>query len=546
MKAVFLVISLVLIACPLCLAGGPPTNDSYVQNQSNGADSDTQQLLQHFLDQGNRPDEKKEVAPSDQITNIMQKAKKVEPRICMNYKGAKFGDVLRSLSEKNPFYYSISATPTGTSSSSSSIQQSPLSPRSETGMGQQSSPTTQGIYDIKVNVAYDGNSLDEAVGLLCSGADVYCKKKGNIWDISKYEMYIMDKDIFFTYSVSNGGGGSAGTTSTQPTSGAVGSTGSTVSASTGSTGAVGSASSGSSGSDSVSMSGNFDDYVSFIKTFLSKDGQVQISKGGYLVVMDVPSAIARIKSLMAKDTEMAGVRVKVDVISVTLSDDYTAGVNWNAVIKNAAIGGSFAPAGAFNLAYKTTHDGNPVQALLGVLGTYGNSKVVKSLDTTATNGIPIFFNVTEQIPYGQQSQQLSASGVGQTSTTVSYISVGLKIKLLPNIRENTLNGGIYAELSSLISMNNIGGSISQGGTTAPDTSLTNTAVPLSIKYGDTFVLTGFKTKTTALSATGVPVLSKIPIFGALFGSQQRNQDNSELCIVVTAVKDNKHPIGGSL
>lgn len=247
---------------------------------------------------------------------------------------------------------------------------------------------------------------------------------------------------------------------------------------------------------------------------------------------------------MAKDSEMSGIRVKLDVISINLSDDYSAGVNWNAVIKNAAIEGSFAPSGAFNLGYNTTKGGNPIQTLLGVLGTYGNSKVVKSWETTATNGVPIFFNVTEQIPYGTQTQAIT-SGIAQTSTTVNYISVGLKIKILPNIRQDTLNGGIYAELSELVSMDNIGGSVSQGGTTAPETSLTNTAVPLAIKWGDSFVLTGFKTKQDSISVNGVPALSKIPILGALFGSQQKNRDSSELCIVITATKNSERQyVGG--
>ncbi len=490
----------------------------------------------NLLSDGKRDDERKEDVRAEGT------------RISLNLKGAKFGDVLRALAQLYTLNYSISSAPPGPSGSSAAGllgASQPFLQSATPGSGPRPSQAGQNINDITVNFAYKGDSVDSAVGLLCKGADVYCQKKNDIWVISRYEVYIIDKDIFFTYAVSNGGanGGAASIGLSQPTSGAT--TATQSSTSTSAAGVAGSVTTGTSGSDSIGISGNFDDFVQFIKTFLTKDGSVQISKSGYVVVVDVPSAISKIRTIMAKDSEMSGIRVKVDVISVALSDDYSAGVNWNAVIKNATISGSFAPAGAFNFGYNTTKGGNPVQALLGVLGTYGNSKVVKSLDTTAANGVPIFFNVTEQIPYGQQSQVVT-TGIAQTSTTVNYVSVGLKIKILPNIRENALNGAIYAELSSLISMNNIGGSISQGGTTAPDTSLTNTAVPLAIKYGDTFVLTGFKTKTNSISANGVPVLSKIPILGALFGSQQKNQDNSELCIVIEATKNNGHQnVGGS-
>jgi general secretion pathway protein D len=154
------------------------------------------------------------------------------------------------------------------------------------------------------------------------------------------------------------------------------------------------------------------------------------------------------------------------------------------------------------------------------------------------NGIPIFFNVTENIPYFTQSQAIT-TGVSQTATTVNYVNVGLKIKILPNIRQDTFNGGIYAELSELVSMASSGGT---NPTTAPDTSLTNTAVPLDLKWGSSFILTGFKTKQNSTSATGVPLLSKLPLIGALFGYQEKDSIGSEIAIVVTATKTGKQEV----
>src|SRR5208282_2360861 len=289
----------------------------------------------------------------------------------------------------------------------------------------------------------------------------------------------------------------------------------------------------SSGTDSIGISGNFDDFVQFIKTFLTKDGSVQISKSGYVVVVDVPSAIAKVRKIMEKDMEMnERVTLKVDVIQVDLNDNYSAGVSWNAVMKNVTVNGSFAPANAFSIGYNTTMAGNAVSTLLSALGDYGKSKVVKSWETAADNGIPIFFNVTENIPYFTQSQAIT-TGVAQTSTAVNYVNVGLKIKILPNIRHDMLNGGIYAEISELEEMDSSGGS---NPTTAPQTSLTNTAVPLDVKWGGSFVLTGFKTSQNSTTAQGVPWLSKIPLVGALFGYQAKNALSSELAIVVTATK----------
>lgn len=466
-----------------------------------------------------------------------------EARISLNLKGSKFGDVLRALAQLYTLNYSISSSAAGASGQPSGSgplpqQQSPLSPHPVQNSWSGSAQAGQGINDITVNFAYKGDSVDEAVKLLCRGADVFCEKRNDIWVISRYEVYIIDKDVFFTYSVSGGGTSVGGTAQTSqssgsPVSAAGASTAGGVTAST-ATGVAGTPVSGTSGTDSIGISGNFDDFVLFVKTFLSKDGTVQISKNGYLVVVDVPSAIAKIRQVMEKDTEMnERVSVKVDVIRVDLTDNYSAGVNWNAVMKRVTVNGSFAPANAFSLGYNTTLAGNAISTLLSVLGDYGKSRVVKSWETTARNGIPIFFNVTENIPYFTQSQAIT-TGVSQTATTVNYVNVGLKIKILPNIRQDTFNGGIYAETSELVSMASSGGT---NPTTAPDTSLTNTAVPLELKWGNSFVLTGFKTKQNSISATGIPLLSKLPLVGALFGYQEKDSVGSEIAIVVTATKN---------
>lgn len=290
---------------------------------------------------------------------------------------------------------------------------------------------------------------------------------------------------------------------------------------------------GSVGTDTVGISGNYDDITSFIKPFLSKDGVIQVAKGGYLVVMDAPSYIARVRRIIAKDTAMDDLKVKVTVsiVSVTKNDDFSAGVNWNAVIKNLAIQGSFAPASAMTFAYNTTHGSNPVDALVGVLGHYGKAKVEKSWEYPVISGIPVFFNVVENIPYFVTTTTALTTQTSQTSTTPSYVTVGLMCKILPALRDNELDGGLYAQLSELVSMSQSGNS------TAPDTSSTNTAVPLSIPYGYTKVVTGFKTKTKSFSDGGVPWLSRIPFFGALFGSQATNNDSTELAIIITVSKE---------
>ncbi len=448
------------------------------------------------------------------------------PRIMQNVENSKFGDVLRSLALLHPLSYSIASTPL------SAAQSQSAGGGAHPGQAQ----SVNSIYDIRVSFSYSGDSMDEAVSLLCKAADVYCEKEDNRWLISRYETYIADRSIFWTYSLGTGGGSSSSGSSTatpSPASSGTSSSSSTVGGVTSNVGQGGGGSLGSIGTDTIGISGNYDDLSGFIKPFLSKDGVIQIGKGGYLVVMDSPSYISRVRKIIAKETAMDAKKVKVNVsiVSVTKNDDFSAGVNWNAVIKNVAINGTFAPSSAMTFAYNTVHDGRPVDALVGVLGSYGNAKVEKSWEYPVISGVPVFFNVVENVPYFITTTTALNTNASQTSTTPSYVTVGLMCKILPSLRDNELDGGLYAQLSQLLSIQ------TSGNSTAPDTSLTNTAVPLSIPFGYTEVVTGFKTSTKSFADSGVPFFSRIPFIGSLFGSQAKNNDNTELAIVITVTKE---------
>ena len=54
-----------------------------------------------------------------------------------------------------------------------------------------------------------------------------------------------------------------------------------------------------------------------------------------------------------------------------------------------------------------------------------------------------------------------------------------------------------------------------------------------VESGTTLVIGGIYTMSTIKSASGFPILRKIPIIGAFFGSEQEKTDRSELFIFIT-------------
>ena len=56
---------------------------------------------------------------------------------------------------------------------------------------------------------------------------------------------------------------------------------------------------------------------------------------------------------------------------------------------------------------------------------------------------------------------------------------------------------------------------------------------LSVKSGATMVMGGLITDTKGQSSQGLPLLSKIPIIGGLFGQQEIKDDRTELVLFIT-------------
>jgi hypothetical protein len=204
----------------------------------------------------------------------------------------------------------------------------------------------------------------------------------------------------------------------------------------------------------------------------------------------------------ALDTPYEG-RVKIGILKVDYDNNHPTTVNWHAVIKD------------FQASASTSE--NAAAKLQGILGAYGDAQIIKSLDSPVLSGIPLFFNITEDIPYVTKEQHVSTEKTGITETDIintNYVSVGLKIKILPKIDSDSLKGDIYADMSEIVAMTTV------GSITAPDTSSTNTNQLLNIPWGKSLILTGMNSKHS----------------GGVFGDKKKDTI-SEFVIIVTAVKD---------
>lgn len=437
-------------------------------------------------------------------------------------KSARFGDILNMISRQTKFNYSIADDAYLGMMPGEKDVKIETSNTNETG-GEEKDVK---IADIAMAFSYSGNSLQEMMTLLCESADLYCHKAENdLWKIEKYQTFIVDKAVYFNYSIGTGSGGGGESGGDAGSSGGEASGGMATSSGGG---AAGDSSSSGGDSDTFSFSEQYNSFVTLIKPFLTDDGKVYHSPRGYIVIQDRPSGINRIERIVNKETgKEEAIDLQVEVVRIDLKNEYQSGVNWNAVLDGLTVSGDFTglmQGGGFNF---TLNKGKGTGSLVSLLGDYGDVYVVKSWNVKSRSGYPSTFKVTESIPYFTQSSLVSTSAT-EVATAVSYKDVGLFIKVLLDHEGDLVKGGVYAKNSELIEMVDNG-----DGVTAPKTSLTEVSAAVDIDFDEQMVLTGFVTKNNTKKSSGLPWFVELPVVGTFFGYKQKISDVSENVIIVT-------------
>lgn len=163
-----------------------------------------------------------------------------------------------------------------------------------------------------------------------------------------------------------------------------------------------------------------------------------------------------------------------------------------------------------------------ISAVLDALENQGLSSRVD--DTTLT----VLNNGTGRMQSGGRIEITFPSGDGEIATRT--IEFGVIIEVTPRVSaDGTVVLDVSAEVSDVLVP------LSEGGIPERiDFSTREVASTVTLRPGQTVLLAGLLQNSFSQSRRGVPVLSQIPILGALFGTTEVEDDNTELLLVVNA------------
>ncbi|MBS0486565.1 MAG: type II secretion system secretin GspD, partial [Proteobacteria bacterium] len=299
-----------------------------------------------------------------------------------------------------------------------------------------------------------------------------------------------------------------------------------------------------------------------------------IEENNQLLVMATPGEWDSIRAAIHRlDIAPLQVQIEAKILEVTLTGNLQYGVQWwlSGLINNSNAGSGTGfqygrlpyPGGTENFegnpsdrhrvslgagAPTNLNGGNAgifysflnknFQVALNALEKSGNSKIL------STPSLVVMNNQQAQLTVGTQVSVISTSflgigGIGTTSGTgtgitssgigqANYISTGVTLQITPRVNPGGL---VYMEVSqqdtspdySTVTANNPNPAINQR----------NLDTQVAVQSGQTVLLGGMIQDQDGDSRNGVPVLSKIPVLGSLFGSTSKTRQRTELIVLIT-------------
>ncbi|MCZ6836326.1 MAG: hypothetical protein O7G85_11175 [Planctomycetota bacterium] len=166
-----------------------------------------------------------------------------------------------------------------------------------------------------------------------------------------------------------------------------------------------------------------------------------------------------------------------------------------------------------------------VNVVLQALSQFTNVRILQEPAVFTADNQEAYFFDGQDIPFITDSQSTDVGGLNQS---FEYRQVGVVLNVRPRITaQNDVDMEIYLELSSIVpGITLFGGAIIDR---------RSTTTQITVKNGQTIVISGILKDTETRITRKVPFLGDIPLIGELFTSRENQTQTSELVAFITPI-----------
>lgn len=238
-----------------------------------------------------------------------------------------------------------------------------------------------------------------------------------------------------------------------------------------------------------------------------------------------------LRALKSLDISPLQVLIEATIAEISLTGDLSLGLEWflkhrlgnrpgEVQLDLGAAG--LAPAVGFSYVLRSASE---IRLVLNALASDSRLNVVSSPSLMVLNNQQASIQVGDQVPVTTQQQQATST----TSTVVNNVEfrdTGVLLTVTPRVNAGGL---VVLELEQEVS------DVAPGsaGSLTPTIQQRKIDSTVAVQSGETVVLGGLIRENENRSRTGVPLLSRIPLLGWLFGTTTDSTRRTELVVLIT-------------
>ena len=234
--------------------------------------------------------------------------------------------------------------------------------------------------------------------------------------------------------------------------------------------------------------------------------------------------MTRTVAVGASDPRRSLIEVKVEILEVDTQSALKAGLNWGSLSDQKSLQDSLTLSEKDPPPLWKTGDfqREAVAASLQLLMDRGHARLLARPRLMVADGEEASFMAGGEVPYVTENKN--------GGTNVEFKPYGVKLEVKPRAESGErIRARVRTEVSGLDMQNGV----SVAGVAVPSLRTRWADTTVEVRSGATLVLAGLIQDETQIKRSGLPLLSDIPILGALFRTTHETKTQTELVVFLT-------------
>jgi len=259
-----------------------------------------------------------------------------------------------------------------------------------------------------------------------------------------------------------------------------------------------------------------------------------------LLILSTPAQYREIAAALKRlDVTPLQVLIEATIAEVKLNDQLKYGVKWFFDTGNTQFTFSDVTGGAvnsvfpgFSLLFSSSSD---VRVVLDALDSVTDVNVVSSPQLMVLDNRTAELLVGDQVPVATQSSISSVNPDAPIVNSIEFRDTGVVLKVSPRVNASGLvTLEIEQEVSDVVET-------TTSGIDSPTIQQRRISSSVAVESGETVALGGLIRNRRTNRSDGVPIISRVPLVGALFGTKEDKVEKTELLVLITprVVRDQK-------